>query len=140
MENEPSQEKVRLRNSIIKLLASLVVTVPLLLFAVVSCRRDLASWSPPSVSHIGAKGVVVDNSRFGCSDKDEFEKLVGYVSQRDREAFDREYLRATGIGECVSLSEGDRVYVSDIAVGLVKLRKVGETNEYWTTVESIREE
>jgi len=42
--------------------------------------------SPPAVS-TGQDKHITDDHRFGCSDRDYFEKLVGYAVQNDNEAF-----------------------------------------------------
>jgi len=115
-----------------------IVVVALIIISM--CSSNNGTTPKNSNVRVGEIGTIVDDGRFGCKEKDEFEKLVSFVSQSDREAFNREYMSATLTGACISFSTGDQVYVTDAAfVGLVKLRKKGETEEYWTTMESVRQ-
>lgn len=76
----------------------------------------------------------------GCTDRDYFEKLVSYAVDKDNEAFSRALARGLLAGVCVRFSNGERVFIADTAIfsGLVKVRRSGETAEYWTNLEAVK--
>ena len=83
---------------------------------------------------------IASDPSFGCTTKDQFGKLVGYLVQGDKEAF------AHGLGEAVAVDKwtlfkkDEPVYVTDTEAlsGLVKVRRKGEKAEYWTNIEAVK--
>ena len=77
---------------------------------------------------------------FGCMDRDEFGRLVNYAVQNDQEAFSQALTRAVYNGTCTLFQNGETVYLTDTGIfsGVVKVRKRGETTEYWTNMEAIQ--
>ncbi len=91
-----------------------------------------------------ARGAVAQDAyqviepRVGCIEKDEFSKLIGYQIENDKEAFVRAMSMGLLNGTMTQFEVGDVVYLSDTSfTGLVKLRRKGETTEYWTAREVI---
>jgi hypothetical protein len=76
----------------------------------------------------------------GCISRDDQDKLLHYAVQKDLDAF-RQFLAAGLLtGRCTQFKKGETVYVMDTAIfsGLVKVRRKGETVEYWTNIEAVQ--
>ena len=86
-----------------------------------------------------AGGREVTSDRLGCKSREYFEKLFRYVADGDKEAAKKAYMAGLLSGECTSFKKGEQVFTTDTAIfsGLVKLRRKGETVEYWTNFEAI---
>jgi hypothetical protein len=86
----------------------------------------------------GEHQIVADN-RFGCSDRDYFEKLISYIVAKDDQAFSQALQGGLLSGQCTNFKRGESVFLTDTAIfrGLVKIRRRGETQEYWTDTETI---
>lgn len=95
------------------------------------------SYSPPpsSIPVTGEYRLIEGSGKFGCSSKDYYKTVVGYAVQKDTLAFFQAYL--TG---CTALKEGEGVYITgtDAWNEMVRVRRRGETDEYWTARRSIR--
>ncbi len=76
----------------------------------------------------------------GCKDKGDLESIKRYVSQNDDIAYKKQMIATIGTGRCIFLEHFDEVYIVDIDSwgGVVKIRKKGDTNEYWTYKNAIR--
>ncbi|TMD06890.1 MAG: hypothetical protein E6J01_06780 [Chloroflexi bacterium] len=92
----------------------------------------------PATSTDGPKHIS-GSQWFGCSDREYFEKLVGYAVDKDNEAFKRGLAAGVVAGNCTLFKNGEAVYTVDTAIfsGLVKVRRRGETQEYWTNLEAV---
>ena len=80
-------------------------------------------------------------NRFGCSDRELYEKLGSYAAQKDMAAF-RQVLAAGLVSEaCTKFAAGEEVFIADTAIfsGLVKVRRKGEMAEYWTNLEATKQ-
>ena len=73
-------------------------------------------------------------------DRDEFGRLVNYAVQNDQEALSQALTRAVYNGTCTLFQNGETVYLTDTGIfsGVAKVRKRGETTEYWTNMEAIQ--
>ncbi|MGD0947607.1 MAG: hypothetical protein ABSA52_09260 [Candidatus Binatia bacterium] len=83
---------------------------------------------------------TVKDEDFGCTDRDKFERLVRYITDRDKEAFQKTLDAGLLRGDCIIFKVGDEVYLEDsggIFSGVVKLRPKGSTQEFWTFRETI---
>jgi hypothetical protein len=82
---------------------------------------------------------IVDANRFGCTDRDYYEKIGSYAAQKDTEAFKQALSIGVLNGTCVLFTANEPVYLADTAIfsGLVKVRRPGEMNEYWTNMEAV---
>jgi hypothetical protein len=123
--------------------ASLLLFAALLVLAFGSTEsgsnRESGKPSTPSVSSGGDERISGENW-FGCADRNYFEKLVGYAAQKDTEAFASALTAGLLAGTCTSFKNGEVVYTTDTAIfsGLIKVRRRGETQEYWTNMEAVK--
>ena len=83
---------------------------------------------------------ISSDSWFGCTDRDYYEKLLQYLAQNDDEAFKRGLAAGLLTGSCTGFKDGEPVYIMDTAIfsGLIKVRRGGETMEYWTNLEAVK--
>ncbi len=103
-----------------------------------SSRSRSSSSSPRSAAPSGEKRIDGDNW-FGCQSRDYFEKIVGFAAQRDNEAFSKALAAGILQGNCIRFTARETVFLEDTAIfsGLVKVRRKGETSEYWTNLEAV---
>ena len=82
---------------------------------------------------------IVDDHRFGCTNKEYLSKLIRYSVDKDLEAFKKGLVAGIVSKICTLFEKGESVLVVDTAIfsGLVKLRRKGEIKEYWTVLEAI---
>jgi len=94
--------------------------------------------SAPAVT-TGQDKRIKDDHRFGCSDREYFEKLISYAVQKDNQAFSQGLAAGILAGSCTMFTAGEQVYITDTAIfsGLVEVRRKGETQEYWTNLEAV---
>ncbi|WP_252180210.1 hypothetical protein [Endozoicomonas sp. 4G] len=83
-----------------------------------------------------AVGHKIVAESFACQSKDFYSKTALYAAQGDRDAFVKSLGAGILTGECIMLEPGQKIFISDTELlsGLVRLRKPGETVEYWTDV------
>jgi len=83
---------------------------------------------------------VSSDGYFGCLSKDYYSKIARYAVQEDIQAFETALLGGYATGECIRLQADERVFVEETAVfsGLVKIRKPGDTLEFWAAIEAIK--
>ncbi|HEX3529683.1 MAG TPA: hypothetical protein VH988_21710 [Thermoanaerobaculia bacterium] len=95
--------------------------------------------SSPSAVTAGQDKKISGNHRFGCTDREYFEKLVSYVVQKDNEAFSRGLAAGILAGACTLFEPSESVYITDTAIfsGLVEVRRKGQAQEYWTNLEAV---
>ena len=82
----------------------------------------------------------IEGSRWwGCTDRDYQDKLTGYLVDGDMAAFEAAWVHGKVAGLCVTFTDGELVYVADTAIwsGLIKVRRHGELQEYWTNIEAL---
>lgn len=94
-----------------------------------------------SVQKIAPTGqhVITSANKWGCTDREYVGKLFGFVADQDKEAFMRGIAEGLATGRCTTFEVGEPVFLADTAImsGLVKVRRKGETSEYWTAMEAI---
>ena len=92
----------------------------------------------PTVTLSGEQRIA-GSHWWGCADRDYQGKLVGYLVDGDVAAFEAAWVRGKMAGTCATFTDGELVYVADTAIwsGLVKVRRQGELQEYWTNIEAI---
>ncbi len=95
----------------------------------------------PAAKRISSPGPnrIEGEDNIGCRSRDYNSKLTRIAVQGDREAFGRALMEGVLSGECVVFKAGEPVFVSDTAIfsGLVKVRRKGEIDEYWTNFEAV---
>jgi len=120
----------------------LLVFLAVLAFGSSNSGSRSSTSSRPSRSAVtaGQDKQITDDHRFGCSDREYFEKLVSYAVQKDNQAFSRGLAAGILAGSCTMFKAGEVVYITDTAIfsGLVEVRRKGETQEYWTNLEAVR--
>jgi hypothetical protein len=99
-----------------------------------------AGASDPPAMATGQDKRISGDHRFGCSDRDYLDKLVRYAVQHDDQAFSQGLAAGLLAGTCTMFKSGEEVYLADTAIfsGLVKVRRKGEMQEYWTNMEAVR--
>ena len=77
--------------------------------------------------------------RFGCTDREFYDKLGTYASQQDTAAFSRVLTAGLAAEVCVKFTAGEEIFLADTAIlsGLVKVRRPGQFDEYWTNMEAV---
>jgi flagellar biosynthesis GTPase FlhF len=87
----------------------------------------------------GEKKISSDGF-FGCADQEFFEKLVGYIVQKDMDALKQGLALGMTTGQCTMFKKGEKVFLADTAIfsGLIKLRRQGSMTEYWTNIEATK--
>jgi endonuclease YncB( thermonuclease family) len=92
--------------------------------------------SAPSATgrHISGDGV------FGCTDRSYLNQLGGYLADGDSEAFQEAWLAYRLAGVCTMFTNGEEVYVEDTGffAGLLKVRRKGQPQEFWTFWEAVK--
>jgi len=89
---------------------------------------------------VGADRTISSDSFFGCSDRSVCQKLVEYAVDKDNQAFKQALGAELLTGGCRMFQRGESVFIADTAIfsGLVKVRRRGETEEYWTAMEAVK--
>lgn len=75
----------------------------------------------------------------GCADREYFGQLTRFSVQGDHEAFNRGLAAGIVNGECTLFKKGEVVFTVDTAIfsGLVKVRRRGNVQGYWTNLEAV---
>jgi hypothetical protein len=83
---------------------------------------------------------IAGDHRYGCTSRDYYVQLIGYVVQNDGEAFKKGLTAGMLAGACVMFKSGEPVFIADTAIlsELVKVHRQGETPEYWTNIEAVK--
>lgn len=134
----------------------MLVALVVLFLIIKACSHTPASLPPETnqthtaapvapVAHSARKSlptgqhVITSENKWGCTDREYVDKLFGFVVDQDKEAFMRAISAGIATGHCTTFKVGEPVFLADTAImsGLVKLRRKGETIEYWTAVEAI---
>jgi len=89
---------------------------------------------------IGSEKRISGDNWVDCTDRKYFEKLGEYAVQKDEQAFKRALAAGILTGTCTWLKNGEIVYITDTAIfsGLVKVRRKGELQEFWTNIEAVK--
>ena len=95
----------------------------------------------PMLEHLEAESRRISSDKFfGCIDLDYHKKLTNYAVQKDIETFAKDLTDGLLLGKCTLFKSGEEVFLVDTAFfyGLIKLRRKGDTAEYWTIIEAIK--
>lgn len=131
---------MRLRKSIGSILMYLLVSG-----LAVACGGGTDSGSTArtddSAVVVGTERQIKDDSRPGCTDREYFEKLTSYAAQKDENAFKSALASGLADGTCTLFESGETVFVMDVKAfsGLIQVRRKGETREFWTSIEAVRQ-
>lgn len=82
---------------------------------------------------------IKSDSYFGCVDKDDYSRIVGYAVDGDSELFKSELSKLILVGQATIFEKDEQVYLEDTSIfsGMIQIRRVGEVTEYWTALEAI---
>ncbi|MEZ5814221.1 MAG: hypothetical protein R3E13_05795 [Alphaproteobacteria bacterium] len=105
---------------------------PLLLTTILSLSLLATQSARAADYHVSSDG------RFGCADKDYFKKIVTIAAQGDQAAFKKTLLSGLSGGVCTLFEDGEPVYLVKAGFASVKIRRAGDTKEYWTNRETIK--
>lgn len=118
------------------------VFVLILVLSMTGCGKGRSEINK-NINSTGEKRILSD--RFGCIDRDYFDKLYGYIAQKDSEAFSKALSVGLATGTCTMFKKGEIVYTedtdfSDMIGGNIKIRRKGEMRVWWTATEAIHGE
>ena len=92
-----------------------------------------------AISIAQSTAKVVEQQKVGCTEVDQLNQVASIVSSGDKEASSKMLKSVFLSGKCIIFSKGDQVFLEDATwTALVKLRKRGETQGYWTFAEAIK--
>ena len=86
--------------------------------------------APPGTMRINGE------HRFGCSDREYFDRLGKIGGQGDEAALADGIRRGYASGVCVPFKAGEPVYLEENQWGIIKVRRPGEQVGYWTFMEA----
>ena len=97
----------------------------------------LAGFSTTGAAQATAK--IVEQQKVGCTEVDQLNQLASIVGSGDKEASSKALKSAFLFDKCILFSKDDQVFLEEATwTALVKLRKEGETQGYWTFAEAIK--
>ncbi|AOK63534.1 hypothetical protein [Burkholderia ubonensis] len=76
----------------------------------------------------------------GCDTEERFDKIMSYSVSGDKAAFKKAAVAAINAGNCTLFRDGQTVHLADVKIlgGTIKIRRDGETDEYWTNREAVK--
>ena len=95
----------------------------------------------PMSAHVEAESRRISGDKFfGCTDLDYHKKLTNYAVQKDMATFTKDLTDGLLLGKCTLFKSGEEVFLVDTAwfSNLIKLRRKGDTVEYWSIIEAIK--
>jgi len=81
--------------------------------------------------------VILVNNLFGCSTKEDFSKIELYADQGDHKAVQMAIKRGVAFGTVTFFKKGEIVYRVYKGPTIVRVRRQGDTQEYWTRGASV---
>jgi hypothetical protein len=77
----------------------------------------------------------------GCVNEDDHGRLARYANQKDVEALKKFLTIKLLAGQCTAFSVGEKVEVVETALfsGLIKIRRRGDIQEFWTNFEYVKD-
>ena len=105
----------------------------------VICVLILIGLLDSMLAHVEAQSSRISSDKFfGCTDLDYYKQLTNYTVQQNMEAFTKDLTDALLRGKCTLFKSGEEVVLVDTAFspGLIKLKRKGDTVEYWTIIEA----
>lgn len=74
----------------------------------------------------------------GCTNEKIYDNAVKLAAQGDRLAFAKYLTAGHALGVCTAFKEGEPIYIAESGILKVKVRRPGQTAEYWTDREAVR--
>jgi len=107
----------------------------------VICMLLLIGLIHPISDHVEAESRRIAGDKFfGCTDLDYHKKLTNSAVQKDMETFTKDLTDGLLLGKCTLFKSGEEVFLVDTTLfsGLIKVRRKGDTVEYWAIIEAIK--
>ncbi len=84
--------------------------------------------------------TVQPGTWFGFRNREHMEKATQFAVQGDKDAFAKFMMNAMAAKAAIAFKAGEKVYLDDTAMfaGLVKVRRKGETEGWWTNFEAVK--
>jgi len=116
----------------------IIVSTFVLITSLTSHSRKPKTSTTPISS--GQERRIAGSHWLGCADREYFEKVAQYASQGDNQAYRQAVAAGILTGECTMFKDGEDVYITDTAIlsGLVKVRRKGKLQEYWTIPKAVK--
>ena len=109
--------------------------------AVIAQKQDntIAEKITPPSTHGQKSYQIIDTGYYGCIDKENFKRLRNILMQRDDASFLREVTASVRKGECIKFNKGEKVYLEEGTVisSVIRIKKEGNSNSYWTATKAI---
>lgn len=148
----PQQEVRKKEGASPALKGCLIIFVVGLVLAVINSGESTRSTTPSSGSGSNSSGrgnskslalgeyTVSSDNYYGWLSREDFNKLVRFSVQEDKDAFRQFLMEGLLANRCINFKKGETVYTMEVPFlsGAVKIRRKGETKGYWTNVEAIR--
>ncbi|KVP80382.1 hypothetical protein WJ92_18620 [Burkholderia ubonensis] len=76
----------------------------------------------------------------GCDTEARLDKLISYSVSGDKAAYRKAAIAAINAGNCTLFREGQTIHLVDVPIlgGTIKIRRDGETDEFWTIREAVK--
>lgn len=74
----------------------------------------------------------------GCTDANVYDKAVKLAAQGDNLAFAKYVTAGRSLGVCTTFKAGEQVYVTESGILKKKVRRAGQTTEYWTDRQAVQ--
>jgi hypothetical protein len=91
-----------------------------------------------SINSSTSTGNTINGEWFGCTSKDDMQRLIGYANAKDYAAFERAMEQGIAAGRIRVFNAGDQIVLvkGELLTGLKKVRLRGDTEEYWIPIEA----
>ena len=124
----------------------LIAMIPVAVFGAVVLTRAQQEMVQPVNTYRAAPDPLPDappgamringDSRFGCSDREYFDRLGKIGGQGDEVALADGIRMGYASGVCVPFKAGEPVYLEESQWGIIKVRRPSEQVGYWTFTEA----
>lgn len=82
--------------------------------------------------------TIANKGWFGCSTAQGFNTVWSYVTAQDEQALTKAFLDGEMWGTLTRFMIGEKVYVLSYSGSLVKVRRVGDTDEWWISFKALK--
>jgi hypothetical protein len=113
------------------------VGIPLLLMVLFIIGSDPHAPDSPN-AHDSRNHHINGANWHGCTNEDVYDNAVKLAVQGDNLAFAKYLAAGHALGVCTTFKAGEPVYIAESGLLKVKVRRPGQTSEYWTDREAVR--
>jgi len=103
-------------------------------------NEALATSAPPTIILARSdSGQIIRKGTFGCTSREEYQRIVGFAAQGDQEAFAKALLAGAKASRCRAFPMNSQVFRAGASwSGFVQIRAKGDTVAYWTHMENMQ--